>query len=386
VRAALLNAPKSRGYRGTHLDGVIYPFWPMGGGAEGYSDTRDLTTLDGVPIREVYDEVDALLGFISEARQRAERLFVVETTEPNMRFYQEASGVLVERGAEYGRPSIQRPRLSSVVQGLPIESFKIATGWTREYIAKQRADRIRRDAEAYARADQKFLWQLTLQTLFDDLAGSTKTFVDDEYGSLTVRAPLANGDGVIYPEFENTTFASNHDHYFVSGNTQLTAANITTLQTALEEHGHRDNKILIINKAERDDIEALTAFVPREDALVRDPNLVFARVGEEYIGVIKNTGFRVAVWNLLPAGYVVAINDYGEGDDRKPIARREWPAGHALRGLQLIRPDRNNTYPVEQTFYERWIGMGGNYRTNGAVMQVTAGSYTVPTILTLREG
>jgi hypothetical protein len=98
----------------------------------------------------------------------------------------------------------------------------------------------------------------------------------------------------------------------------------------------------------------------------------------EVIGVIKYTGFRVMRWNMIPTGYVVALDLNGP----KPVARREWPAGNQLRGLQLIRPDADTTYPVNSVYYERWAGWGGNFdRSNGAIMQVKAsGTYDVPSI------
>lgn len=368
--------------------GARYLPYLIGGTAaqEGYNDSRDIALLDGVQLREVVAELDAALAEYNTRRQEVLSRLVFETTEHAVRIRQAGNSMQFERGAEYATPGIQRTQRTSYTTGLPIKSYKLMLGWTIEYLASATANDLRQELADVAAADNQLLYQLAMQTLFDDLAGSTYTFPDKRYGDLIVRAPLMNGDGMIAPPFEGKTFAADHDHYFVSGGTALTIDNVKTLNTALEEHGHRSNKILFIHEDQEDDVVALADFYQPPDPNVVDPDEVFSRVGAPYLGVIRNLNLKVRKWNLLPSGYVFAMNDYGANSAQNPVARREWPAGHLLQGLKLYRPDPNTIYPVEQTFYQRWVGFGSNQRTNGALMKVTnTGGYTVPTILSLKE-
>jgi hypothetical protein len=372
----------------TRYDGKFWPMALMGGGAEGSHDTRDLLTADNFPIRDLFGQIDDLLRVVSENRQRVSQLFVEEVDNAYVRTYNQVGNILVQRGAEYGRPTAQRVSRASTVQGLPIEPFKMMTMWTREYLALQQAEWLRREAQAFVVADMELQWRIPLQTLFDNLASTTVALVDPGTNiSLTVRAPLYNADGIVPPPFENVSFAGTHDHYFVSGTTAVSAGNVETLRKALDEHGHRTNRWLIVHDDQVDDIQALPNFVGVADPLTTvGPGSTADRANLpaglpndfEVIGVIKYTGFRVMRWNMIPTGYVVALDLNGP----KPVARREWPAGNQLRGLQLIRPDADTTYPVNSVYYERWAGWGGNFdRSNGAIMQVKAsGTYDVPSI------
>jgi hypothetical protein len=182
----------------TRYDGKFWPMALMGGGAEGSHDTRDLLTADNFPIRDLFGQIDDLLRVVSENRQRVSQLFVEEVDNAYVRTYNQVGNILVQRGAEYGRPTAQRVSRASTVQGLPIEPFKMMTMWTREYLALQQAEWLRREAQAFVVADMELQWRIPLQTLFDNLASTTVAFVDPGTNiSLTVRAPLYNADGIV---------------------------------------------------------------------------------------------------------------------------------------------------------------------------------------------
>lgn len=375
--------------RGSMRGSEFFPFALMGGGAtatEGHYDTRDITLASGETLREVVSEIEQMLAYVSEVRDTVLGRLVFETTEHAIKIFQAPTEIQYEEGSEYGTPGMQRVTPASYTVGLPIKSYKVATGWTIEALADMTADELRRGVDAYVLADNNLQWQLALQTLFNDLAGTTATFADKRHGALTVHAPLLNGDGIVAPPLNGVTFAGSHDHYLIAGGTTLTQANVQTMSDDLDSHGHRSNKVLFVHPDDAPDVVAMADFVAGPDPLVADPAAVFARVGADFMGVIAGMGVRVRKWSTLPTGYAFMFNDYGVGSRLNPVARREHPAGHALRGLQLYRPDPQTIYPLEQTFYQRWIGFGSNERTNGVVMQLTAGAYAVPVILSLREG
>jgi hypothetical protein len=367
--------------------GARYLPYLIGGaaGQEGYHAAADLALADNVQLRDVVAEIDAALAEYNTRRQEVLQRLVFETTEHAVRVRQAGNTILFERGSEFGTPGFQRTQRASYTTGLPIKSYKVGTGWSIEYLADATSNELRQELADYVAADNTLLYQLALQTLFDNLAGTTYTFADRKFGDLVVRAPLLNGDGMVPPPFEGTAFAGSHDHYFVSGGASLTDANVVTLNTALDEHGHRSNKVLFVHQDQVDDVFALTDFYAPPDPNIVDPTVAFSRVGAPFLGVIRGLDLKVRKWNLIPSGYVFAMNDYGPNSNQNPVARREFPAGHPLQGLKLFRPNPETIYPVEQTFYQRWIGFGSNQRTNGALMKLTAGGYTVPTILTLKE-
>lgn len=375
--------------QGSLYRGTLFPFPMMAGAAssgEGYHDSRDLRLQDGVTLREVVAEFDEALAFISETRDIVLQRLTYETTEAAYKNRRAPSQILFEQGSEYGTPGFQRTQYTDITTGLPIKSYKVGTGWTIEYLAEVSAQELRDQLQDYVAADANLQWQLVLQTLFNDLAGGTYTFPDKRLGDLTVRAPLHNGDGAQPAPFNGVSFAGSHDHYLVSGGVSLTQANVKTMSDDMDSHGHTSNKILFVHNDQVDDVFAMADFVEPPDPTVADPTAVFARVGAPYLGVIRGMNVKVRRWDTLPSGYALMMNDYGANSLQNPVARREFPNGHPLRGLRLYRPNPETIYPVEQTFYQRWIGFGSGNRTNGVVMQVTAGAYTVPTVLQLRAG
>lgn len=378
---------REQGFLANMRGGARYLPFMVGGaaGQEGYHAAADLVTADNISIREIVGEIDAALAEYNTRKQDVLNRFVFETTEASVRVRQAGNTIQFERGSEYGTPGFQRTQRPSYTTGLPIKSYKVGTGWTIEYLASARADDLRNELADYVAADNTLLYQLALQTLFDNLSGSTYTFHDRTLGDLTVRAPLLNGDGMVAPPFEGKTFLGSHDHYMVSGGASLTLANVIALNAALDEHGHRSNKVMFVHEDQVDDVQALDDFYAPPDPNVVDPAVAYSRIGAPFLGVIRGLDLKVRKWNMIPSGYVVVINDYGPGSNQNPVARREWPDGHMLKGLKLYRPNPETIYPVEQTFYQRWVGFGSNQRTNGAVMKVTAGGYTVPTILSLYE-
>jgi hypothetical protein len=79
---------------------------------------------------------------------------------------------------------------------------------------------------------------------------------------------------------------------------------------------------------------------------------------------------------MLPAGYMLGAASKGarNPDNLVGIREHEHPG---LRGLKLI--PQFERYPLREAFYHHALGSGVRHRGAGVVMQVTTGSYTVPT-------
>jgi hypothetical protein len=93
----------------------------------------------------------------------------------------------------------------------------------------------------------------------------------------------------------------------------------------------------------------------------------------DFVGIDQASGVWVYEWGMIPSGYI-----YGQlADAPGPVVRRE-PEAAVLRGFKIVAEEEH--WP----FYKRsWIerfGYGVRNRLNGAVIQLTAGAYTIPNV------
>jgi len=80
--------------------------------------------------------------------------------------------------------------------------------------------------------------------------------------------------------------------------------------------------------------------------------------------------------DLMPAGYMFGFASGGNYSATNLVGIREH-VNASLRGLRLVRgtvPD----YPIINSYYQRGFGTGIRQRGAGVVMQITAGSYAIP--------
>jgi hypothetical protein len=372
--------------------GISYP--SIGGGDFGYNDTRDaLMTLDGVTFEIIWDDLQnalamynrAVSDFIDTMCYRTTQIGMQEVVPGTMKF---------ERGTEYGRPDRQRAnRFKS--RGFPLDKFAMATGWTRDALLDMTQEEVDAQHTNVLVADNTNMLNEILRAAFND---DTLVFEDKRAGTINV-LPLYNGDSEVPPPFEGRTFAAPHTHYFATGampapystgnsNTVFNNYAAKLMLDSLREHGHYGSIIMYIATDLEDDIRNLTDAGGNptffENWSYNNPNVVIApastrdtaAVGPEYIGVTNGMRVRVVTW--MPAGYAFAWNSYGNNSRFSPFAFRESD-NPLQRGLQLINPDGNDTYPIIDSFYERWFGIGVLNRGNGVVM-FRGAAYAEPTI------
>jgi hypothetical protein len=82
--------------------------------------------------------------------------------------------------------------------------------------------------------------------------------------------------------------------------------------------------------------------------------------------------------DMLPAGYLVGLASGGPMNPDNPVGLREHEHPD-LRGLKLI--PQFERYPLRESFYHHAVGSGIRHRGAAVVMQVTAGSYAVPSFV-----
>lgn len=372
--------------------GISYPL--IRGGDFGYTDSRDvLATLDGVTFEIIWDDLVNSLAMYNRGAAEFLDSLCFRTTQIGLREVTPGS-IRFERGTEYGRPDRQRQGAFRS-RGLPLEKFAVATGWTRDALLDMTQAEIDAQHTSVLIADNSNIMNEILRAAFND---DSYTFEDQRAGAVTVM-PLYNGDSEVPPMFEGRVFTAPHTHYSATGampspysannsNTVFNDSAAKVMLNALREHGHYGNITMFIATDLEDDVRALTdtngdpTFF--ENWAYNNPNIQIAPastrdtavVGPEFIGVTNGMKVRVMTW--MPLGYAFAWNSYGGNSRLSPFAYRE-KENPFQRGLQLINPDGNDTYPVIDSFYERWFGIGVINRANGVVMYRGA-AYAEPTI------
>jgi len=220
--------------------------------------------------------------------------------------------------------------------------------------------------------------------LFDNTA---KTFIDPDWGTLTIQ-PLANGDTVTYPPVLGSEDFATDDHYLESGYAASAISDTNnpyvTLRDELEEHfGTQtggENIIALINTDETAETQDLTNFVEVTDIAVLpgDQTATLRRLppAPNTARILGRTdGVWVAQLAWIPSGYILATHF----EVPAPLKQRVDPGSTGLpRGLNLVRQD--DEYPMLKSYWRNRQGFGVGNRLNGAVMELgTGGSYTIPT-------
>lgn len=347
----------------------------------GNHDIRDLQTnvlVNTLGQRVVADYLANILAqYEAEAADLRATMLGPQITEYVLGIDREANGMYLQRGSEYSRPDAFRVAPGRDVLRFPLYVFQRRTSWTRYYLARASVDDLLRTQRALAYQDTNTLIREGLRAL---LVKENFTFKDEFYGDLLI-TPFLNADGFIPPPYFNNTFAGSHNHY-AGTNGALTNAHFLTIRNHLREHGYFGNLKAWVASAQEDVIRALTDFKPRPDpfivvapgstteyALVDDPDA---------IGRISD--IQIIVKPYMPSNYIFAW-DSAAGP---PLLERIHEV-EQFRGFKIVANEE--TFPLEDVMYERWVGYGVANRINGYCLEVNGGAgqnaasatYTSPT-------
>ncbi len=359
------------------------------GAERGFNERADVMTqtVDGVDLNAMWDEIARTLAMYNDWRDtllgrimfRTDK--VVETVGiPSLVDFEEAS--------EYGQPVGIRGGAKRN-RGYTFKFYDLAARFTWMYLAEATSEQIRGLANQAMEADNRLIFNRMLNCLFDptNLVG-----VADSNIPVNVYK-FYNADGEVPPAWKTTTHTGSHTHYLVSGNTQVTSANIDTLVDHLSHHGHDVNQgatlVLMVNKQEGAFIRAFRVatgakydFIPGANygggVLLAVNGGIIAKPQGQVPGEIGTYGpFHVVEEDYIPAGYVAALASGGPFNLQNPIGFREH-VNPDYRGLKHI-PGQRSTYPLVDSFYRRGFGVGVRQRGAGVIMQVKAAlPYVIP--------
>jgi hypothetical protein len=172
------------------------------------------------------------------------------------------------------------------------------------------------------------------------------------------------------PRYGNNTFAANHTHYLTAS--AITLPSITSLKQTLIHHGYKGRLVALINSVEAQAIEDLAAWTSNQ--IIRSP-ITDAIAVMGFTDGFQLLGIQWYVTEAMPAGYILLMETQVE-EGKRPFLMFE-PKN--MSGLNLM-PGVMNDYPLVESYFERWFGFKVWQRGAGAVLQITAGAYTSPTL------
>lgn len=352
------------------------------------STDSQLVYVNTIGQRAIYDATTEYLSRWNEELNAFVSLFVEETTEAYTERYMLPGSGYLERRGRMALPSAIKATGSWDV-GYPLEDFGAQVGGDDIAIAYMTLQDLERHLQTVLIKDMNTMRFEMLRCLFNS---STRTFVDETFGSITVQ-PLANGDSVLYPPIQGTITEATATYYAESGyaSSSISDSNnpFETVGTILKaRHGSPTGGAPIFafhNSAQNAKIKALTNFVPYTDARIIpstaanrfDPVSVPPNTPGEVIG-ITDSCVNIA-WDWIPANYILFLHT---GVPAPLKMRVDLQRTGLPRGLQLV--STSDSAPFTGSFWRHRFGFGCGNRLAAYVLELgTGGSYTVPTAYNL---
>ncbi len=350
--------------------------------SEGYHarpDVGERSTIDGTPLPTLWDEFVARLGVFNRMHSAVESRLAQPTTLTTERVAIPRRAKM-EEASEFGQPKLIRTE--RVPRGYPLVHYDIGIGFTQEFIDDATSAEIRNIVlvaeEAWRRRRRQTLYEaLFLEDNFTDKDGQSVK-------------KLYNGDGEVPPEYESYTHDGNHTHYLASAGVAFAEADLTTMEEHLLHHGYGDDLPggaggNLFLHAPRDAMEAIrgfTGFIPAQSASIATviDGQIVGGTQSSGPGVQGYFGRLTIVEDLtVPSGYLLAFATGGEFSPQNPVRMRQH-ANASARGLRL-NPGRND-YPLQDSFYDGYVGAGIAHRGAAVVMFEDTGAggvYVDPT-------
>ncbi|OFB38370.1 hypothetical protein BA059_14820 [Mycolicibacterium sp. (ex Dasyatis americana)] len=365
----------------------------MAGGFSTYGEV--LKTADKVPIDSVWEEALRAVEAYNREKRSIVQLLSYETTVPGDYVPQSLQARTFEDESEFGVPRSIGPGPKPLLVGYTMLDKGASTRFTCKYVREATSEQYVSDIREAFNADSRTVTEMVMNRLFDPAAETNGE-------GMTCYGLYTGADSVRPPSFMGKSFASDHVHLLASGAATLDSEDIELLQDHVLEHGYggpggTGQLLLLVNPAEGRTISRFRAgvtnnnskvanydFIPAKSApsYLSDMQIVGAQPPEDVNGIpVLGSYYRAYVLEsfLVPLGYVACVATAGVDNPGNVIGRRTHP-DPAWQGLRLL-PGHFQNYPIVESFYHRTLGVGVRHRGAAAVLQVTAGSYSVPTIV-----
>ncbi len=360
----------------------LFVLWGAQDAPEGYHARPDIgarETIDGTPLETLWDDFRQRLTVFNRMHTLVESRLAAPTT----RVFEKVAiprRARMEQASEFGQPKLIRTE--RVSRGYPLVHYDIGVGFTQEFLDEATTQEVTALADLAEEA-----WnRRRRQTIYEAIFGNTNYTDKDGYAVKR----LYNADGEVPPEYEDFVHTGSHSHYLWTAAATLAAGDLNTMESHLLHHGYGDDALggtggtlwLHVPRAVMTTIRGFTNFIAAQSsaiAVVRDG---------EVIGGNQPTGPGVQGyhnrWTIvedpsIPAGYLLGYVSGGEFNVNNPVRVRSHQNPSA-RGLRL-NPGRND-YPLQDSFYDGYVGAGIAHRGAAVVMYIDSGSggaYVAPT-------
>lgn len=360
----------------------------------GYQTEGDVLvneTADGVPLNEIWAEVQVLIDMWNGERTTVTSLISYDTTVPADVVPQSLNSDSFDVATEFGVPTAINVPQDYLKVGYDFEDYDKATRFTWKFLRDATAEQVRHSISRIFEADNKLTTGLVLRRLFDPTEGVNE-WQHRVFG-------LWNGtDGLVPPTYMGNTFGPTTTHYFASQAAVIDSGDVEDMIRAVTRKGyglHVGSQLLILaNPAESELIQSWRAgeesraggpvakydFVPSSNApaYLSSEDVHGAIPPADYNGLTVQGSYGKA-WliesNVVPSGYVAVVASGGPGSPDNPVAVRHHPKPQ-YQGLRVI--PGNSIYPLQESFFARGIGCGVRHRGAAAVTQVTVGTTYEP--------
>jgi len=332
--------------------------------------------------RVIYETAMEYVARVSADLSAALSIFVDEITDEYKRRYKlPGNGYLSKRSIDGRYPAVKATGQWDVA--FPLEDFGAQIAGNDIDFRRMTIRELDRHLVTVTTQNVNTVRHEVLKALMNNAAD---TFVDEEWGSLTIQ-PLANTDGTLYPPVLGSMTDADDTHYLESGYAPTAlddgaADPLTTIRNELEEHfgvDERGSDVMVLSNPDATpDIIAMDGFVGVTDKGVipgDDTATLTSQVPAHpgtLIGRVK--GVWYVEWRYLPATYMIGVH---LGAPR-PLVKRIDPYDMGIPdGLTLVAKDEE--FPFTGSFWRHRFGFGVGNRLNGVVMENAAGgTYSVP--------
>lgn len=355
-------------------------------------------TSDGIKYDDIWALFTSSLDVYNKEKQKLVQLLTYPV-QAQVEMVPKIGELVFEAASEYGVPKSARTELSFYQLAYDFQDYDLALRYTWKFLRDGSANSIKALHNEAMKADKKLLFRKVMEAIFDN---NTRTA---EINGLAYNVhPLYNGDGMVPPKFNGTTFDGNHTHYLASGNTTVDSEDIELAMDHITEHGYTPEagtKLVILagktitreimtwkrGEANNNSKTATWDFIPSPNQpaqfVTGAEGLIGDRPPSNWNGLpVQGSygGALVIEHPLIPANYVLVLATGGPLVSTNLVGLREH-ASPEWRGLRLL-PGNQARYPLIDGFYQRSFGTGIRQRGGAAVIHVTDGSYTIPTAYT----
>lgn len=363
----------------------------------GYHTEGDIVyvTADGVDLNALWSEAQAALAVWNQARSKLVSLLTFPVTNA-VESVPQVGEATFEEASEFGEPQGERLKLGYFQLGFDFKDYDRATRFTWKALRDMDSRQVTAVNNALLQADERLVFRKVMEAIFDNnnRTADIRNFAYNVY-------PLYNGDGTIPPAYGSTTFTSTHNHYMASGNTTIDSGDLEAAYNNIAEHGYSiENGTTIVclmpralmqvvrtfkaGVANNNGATALYDFIPSANQpaqWVSSPQGLLGSLPPAQWNGLKVGGsygdILLIEHPFIPANYLLMFGSGGDGNLQNLVGFREH-ANPAYRGLRIL-PGNDQRYPLIESYYSRAFGTGVRQRGGAVVMQITSGSYAIPT-------